>query len=319
MADYQDLFIERFKDDDPRFYEFKGQWEPAEVSTEVIQVAGGPSEEFEIISTRHGSIVAGDPAKGIALALRYTATAEPIKAFDSISRMLTATSVDEMDESMRDWVDPANNFVCVDVQGDIKYLTRGRLPIRPKANAWVPVPGWSGDYEWSGYVPFEEMPRSRNPESGFIVTANNRIADEDYPYYIGLDYDGEHRARCIYQALESLASATVEDMASVHALRTSIPARELCELLNDVEMRTDAAAEANACSIHGTGGWTETVRSQLFLAPSMMPSPRPIPRPSSGLWPKKWPVRRDGERRPGTGAQSRACTISSSRHPPPVR
>ena len=244
MADYQDLFIERFKDDEPRYYEFKGEWEPAEVSTESIKVAGGTSEEFEIISTRHGSIVAGDPTKGTALALRYTATAEPIKAFDSINRMLTAATVDEMDESMRDWVDPANNFVCVDVQGDIKYLTRGRLPIRPRANGWVPVPGWSGDYEWSGYVPFEEMPRSRNPETGFIVTANNRIADEDYPYYIGLDYDGEHRARCIFQALETLAPATVEDMASVHGLRTSIPARELCDLLNDVEMRTKEAAEA---------------------------------------------------------------------------
>ena len=244
MADYQDLFIERFKNDDSRVYEFKGEWEPAEVSTESIKVAGGPSEEFEIISTRHGSIVAGDPTKGTALALRYTATVEPIKAFDSINRMLTAATVDEMDESMRDWVDPANNFVCVDVQGDIKYLTRGRLPIRPRANGWVPVPGWSGDYEWSGYVPFEEMPRSRNPETGFIVTANNRIADEDYPYYIGLDYDGEHRARCIFQALETLASATVEDMASVHGLRTSIPARELCDLLNDVEMRTKEAAEA---------------------------------------------------------------------------
>ena len=188
--------------------------------------------------------MAGDPTKGTALALRYSATVEPIKAFDSIGRMLTATTVDEMDESMRDWVDPANNFVCVDVQGDIKYLTRGRLPIRPKANAWVPVPGWIGDYEWSGYVPFEDMPRSRNPETGFIVTANNRIADEDYPYYIGLDYDGEHRARCIFQALETLAPATVEDMASVHGLRTSIPARELCQLLNDVEMRTEAATEA---------------------------------------------------------------------------
>ena len=88
------------------------------------------------------------------------------------------------------------------------------------------------------------MPRSRNPETGFIVTANNRIADEDYPYYIGLDYDGEHRAKCIYQALKTLTSASVEDMASVHALRTSIPARELCELLKDVEMRTEAAAEA---------------------------------------------------------------------------
>ncbi len=244
MADYQDLYIERFKDGDGLLYEFKGEWEAAEVSKEVIEVAGQPSETVEVVTTRHGPIVAGDPAEGTALAFKYTATAGPIKVFDSIYRMLTAGAVDEMDESMRDWVDPANNFVCVDVQGDIKYLTRGRLPVRPKANAWVPAPGWSGDYEWEGYVPFEEMPRSRNPETGFIVTANNRIVDEDYPHYIGLDYDGEHRARCIYQALESLGRARVEDMAAVHALRTSIPARELCELLKGVEVRSASASEA---------------------------------------------------------------------------
>ena len=244
MADYQDLYIERFKDGDIRFYEFQGQWEPGEVSEEVIQVAGASAEQVDVVATRHGPIVAGDPADGVALALKYTATTEPIKAFDSINRMLTVSSVDEMDEAMRDWVDPANNFVCVDVQGDIKYLTRGRLPVRPKANGWVPVPGWSGEYEWTGYVPFEEMPRSRNPETGFIVTANNRIADEDYPHYIGQDYDGEHRARCIYDALEDLTSATVEDMAKVHALRASIPARELCPLLKNVRLRSDAATEA---------------------------------------------------------------------------
>ena len=244
MADYQDLYIERFKDGDTRFYEFQSQWEPGEVSEEVIQVAGASAEQVDVIATRHGSIIAGDPASGMALALKYTATAEPIKVFDSIHRMLTVSSVDEMDEAMRDWVDPANNFVCVDVQGDIKHLTRGRLPVRPKANGWVPVPGWSGEYEWTGYVPFEEMPRSRNAETGFIVTANNRIADEDYPHYIGQDFDGEHRARCIYEALENLTSATVEDMAKVHALRASIPARELCPLLKDVEPRSGTSAKA---------------------------------------------------------------------------
>ena len=200
MADYQDLYIERFKEVDTASYEFMGKWEPADVTTESISVAGGANEEFQTFATRHGPVVAGDPGEGVALAFRYTATAEPIKAFDSIRQMLTAASVDELDESMKEWVDPANNFLCVDVQGDIKYLTRGRLPIRPKANAWLPVPGWTGDYEWTRYVPFEEMPRSRNPDTGFIVTANNRIVNEDYPHYIGLDYDGEHRARCIYES-----------------------------------------------------------------------------------------------------------------------
>lgn len=246
MADYQDLYIERFKEDDSGLCEFMGKLETVDVTTELIGVSGGATEELQTFATRHGPIVAGDPDDGVALAFKYTATAEPIKALDSIRQMLTAASVDELDESMREWVDPANNFLCVDVKGDIKYLTRGRLPIRPKANAWLPVPGWNGDYEWTGYVPFEEMPRSRNPDNGFIATANNRIVDEDFPHYIGLDYDGEHRARCIYQALDGLTRATVEDMAEVHALRTSIPAAAICPLLKEVAVHSEAAVEARA-------------------------------------------------------------------------
>ena len=244
MADYQDLYIERFKEGDPACYEFMGQWASADAVTESIEVAGSASEEITTYATGHGPIVAGDPRDGVALAFKYTATAEPIKAFDSIRQMLAAASVDQMDKSMREWVDPANNFLCMDVQGNIKYLTRGRLPIRPKANAWLPIPGWTGDHEWTGYIPFEEMPRSINPDTGFLVTANNRIVDEDYPHYIGLDYDGEHRARCIYRALDDLALATVEDMAEVHALRSSIPAAVICPLLKDVEVHSEAAVEA---------------------------------------------------------------------------
>ena len=255
MADYQDLYLERFKEGDPVSYEFMGEWESADVTTESIMVAGSQPEQVQTVATRHGPIVAGDPTGGLAVAFKYTATAEPIKAFDSIRQMLTADSVDEIDEAMRAWVDPANNFLCVDVEGDIKYLTRGRLPIRPKANAWLPVPGWNGEYEWSGYVPFEEMPRSRNPATGFIVTANNRIVNEDYPYYIGLDYDGEHRARCIYQALDDLTRATVEDMAGVHALRTSIPAAAICPLLKEVEVHSEAALEAKRLLL----AWDHTV------------------------------------------------------------
>lgn len=244
MADYQDLYIERFRESDPASYELMGQWQPTDVVREPIEVAGAPTEEIVTFATEHGPIVAGDPADGTALAFKYTATAEPIKAFDSIRQMLTAGSADELDEAMRNWVDPANNFLCADVHGNIKYLTRGRLPIRPKANAWLPVPGWTGEYEWTGYISFEELPRLRNPETGFIATANNRIVNEDYPYYIGLDFDGEHRARCIFSALEGMTRATVDDMAGIHALRASIPAAKICPLLEEVEGLNDAAAEA---------------------------------------------------------------------------
>ena len=244
MADYQDLYIERFKEGNPGYYEVMGKWEATDVATESIDVAGGNKEVFQTYATRHGPIVAGNPDEGFGLAFKYTATVEPIRVFDAIRQMLRATSVDELDESMREWVDPVNNFISMDRNGDIRYLTRGKLPIRPKANAWLPAPGWNNDYEWAGCIPFEDLPRSRNPATGFIVTANNRIVDEEYPYYIGLDYDGEHRARCIYKALEGMTQATVEDMAAVHALRVSTPAKALCPLLRNVEVHSQAAIEA---------------------------------------------------------------------------
>ena len=158
--------------------------------------------------------------------------------------MLRAGGVDELDEAMREWVDPSNNFVSIDVHGDIQYLNRGRLPVRSMANAWLPVPGWSDEYEWSGFVPFDEMIRSRNPDTGYIVTANNKIAGDDYPHYISLYYGSDHRARRILGRLEGLTGATVDDMADVHRDIVSIPGRTYAALLGETEPCGEAAKRA---------------------------------------------------------------------------
>ena len=136
---------------------------------------------------------------------------------------------------MRDWVDPVNNFLFADVDGNIGYLTRGRVPIRSHGNGWLPVPGWTGEHEWEGCIPFEEMPRSHNPEANYIVTANQRVAGSDYPYYISLDSAPEFRARRIAIRLGELDRATVEDMEGVHAERTSIPAQRYVKRLLEIE------------------------------------------------------------------------------------
>ena len=183
---------------------------------EVIAVRGSSPVEIETIWTHHGPIIAGNPASGYGIALKYTALDGPNKWSECLPRMLRARSVDDMDEAMRSWVDPSNNFMFADTQGDIEYLNRGRLPVRPELNAWLPVPGWSGDYEWNGSVPFDELVRSRNPSAGYIVTANNRIAGDDYPHYIALHYSPDYRARRIKDRLEALDGATVDDMAAVH-------------------------------------------------------------------------------------------------------
>ena len=245
-ADYQDLYVERFDRGDPTRYESNGRYKKADVRHERIEVRGGPPVQIDVAVTHHGPVVAGEPKSGYGLSFKYTATAAPNLGFQSIRRMLEATSADELDESMRTWVDPCNNFLFADVHGDIGYLNRGEVPIRSMANAWLPVPGWTGEHEWDGQIPFEELARSRNPETGYIVTANNRIVGDDYPYYIALDFAPDHRARRITERLRSLESATVDDMAAVHAERVSIPALVYLDLLATVEPADGLAASAKA-------------------------------------------------------------------------
>ena len=243
-ADYQDLYIERFNSDAPTLYEFKGEWKSAKVHHEVIDVRDGDPVELDVTVTQHGPIILGEPAGGRGIAFKYTATVEPYLGVEAVRAMLKAKSTDELDESMRTWVDPCNNLVMADVHGNISYLNRGKVPIRSMHNAWLPVPGWTGEHEWKGHIPFEELARSRNPDTGYIVTANQRIVGHNHPYYIALEYAPEYRARRIFDRLAPMKGATVEDMASVHAERVSIPATTYLRILAEVQPLDEFSAQA---------------------------------------------------------------------------
>ena len=226
-ADYQDLYAEKMRAaaGGGAEYLYKEEWKACEVRRETIRVRGGETLEIEVRVTEHGPIIAQSADGTRGLAFKYTATAAPNLGFESLLQMLYAQDADALDESMRNWVDPCNNFVFADVHGDIGYLNRGQVPIRPMANAWLPVPGWTGEYEWRGMIPFEELARVRNPRGGVIVTANNRIVNADYPHYIALDFAPDYRAQRIFDRLSELDKATVEDMAAIHADTVSIPAQ----------------------------------------------------------------------------------------------
>ena len=251
-ADYQDLYVERFDRRDPRRYEFRGEWREALTFREVIRVRGAEPAAVEVTVTHHGPVVLGDPASGYALAWRYTATAEPNRTAEAFLPMLRAGSADELEAAMRPWVDPVNNLVFADVDGHIGYRTRGQVPVRAMANAWLPVPGWDGAYEWRGVIPFEEMPAVRDPEGGLVVTANSRVAGADYPHYLGMDFAPDFRTRRLFERLRGCDQATVADMAAVHADRVSIPAREFVEILRGVSPRDPDAREARERLL----GWT---------------------------------------------------------------
>jgi len=212
MADTQDLYIERPED-------------ITSTKRDSIQVRGAKDITFDVATTKHGPVVISDPPTS----LRWTGSDRPNVSLKTILPMLKARTVDELDDVMRDWIDPCNNLVMADTSGNIAYLCRGRHPIRSNANAWTPVPGWTDEHEWTGDVPYEELPRIKNPDTGYIVTANNRIVGNDYPYFLGMDYSQPGRAERILDRLRTMNQATIDDMAAVHAEHVSMPGRIISE------------------------------------------------------------------------------------------
>ena len=243
-ADYQDLYIERFKPDDPQYYLYQGQWRRAEVHHQTIKVKDSDDVDLDVCVTHHGPLISGSPQQGTGLAFKYTATEAPSTWPDILWQMLRAQDADQMVEAMRNWVDPCNNFLLADTHGNSGYLCRGRIPIRSMANAWLPVPGWTGDHEWQGQIPFEEMPRSLNPDAGYVATANNRPVGDDYPYHIAIDFASEFRAKRVTEGLLSLERPKASDMSKIHSQRESIPALTYIELLRRVEPLDEMSARA---------------------------------------------------------------------------
>ena len=267
-ADYQDLYIEQLRGDTPQ-YRYKDQWLDAEVYDETVRSNSGREESIQVVVTNHGPVISGSPSDSsissqgereteqewAGLAFKYTATTTPsIPPHDGgdaggvwpaiLWKMLRARSAEELVESQRGWVDPCNNFVFADVDGNYGYFCRGRIPVRSRINGWLPVPGWTGEHEWLGDIPFEELPKSVNPPEGYIATANNRPVGDDYPHYIAVDFTPEFRVKGVTQGLQYLARPSASDMAKVHNQRISIPALAYLAVLPSVEPSNALAAIA---------------------------------------------------------------------------
>lgn len=213
--DVQDLYIEKINPDNPNQYEVNGQWVDMELVNETIEFGGGGEEQLTVRYTRHGPILSDttyfgddfaatagiDLPDSYALALRWTAL-EPNHLFRAIWRFNRAANWDEFREGTRDFAAPAQNLLYADVEGNIGYQMPGEIPIRAKGDGSLPVPGWTDEYEWTGYIPFEEKPFSFNPPEGYIVTANNAVADADYPYLIATVFAYGYRAQRIVDMIE---------------------------------------------------------------------------------------------------------------------
>ena len=229
MADVQDLFIERLDGDR---YLFEGEWLPLRIEQEQIEVKGREPELLEIRHTHHGPLV--NDALGAddsePLALRWITLDEPtITASNLIGPH--ASSGAELVQALGAHTTPVSNMVWADRHGSIGYKLVGRLPVRRGGCPDLPKPGWSGEYEWDGTVPYDEMPELVDPDSGFLVTANNRIVGEEFPHHITSDYLSGYRARRIENLLAASDEHDLEGFERMQSDLHSIPGIETARRL----------------------------------------------------------------------------------------
>lgn len=250
-ADVQDLYIETFNPASPTEYRANGKWVKAEVRDEVIHVKGRSDVHMPIVITRHGPLVypggmpgailtsSNDARTGPELrreaytgyALRWTAT-EPGGLFFTYNWLGRAQNWNEFRKEMKRVWGPGQNAVYADVDGNIGYIMAARVPIRKKGHGEVPVPGDTDDYEWTGYIPFDQLPQALNPESGLIVTANARVVGPNYKPYLTDRWEEPYRTARICDLLHDKRDLRPEDMLKVQTDTYSYPHLFLAEQLS---------------------------------------------------------------------------------------
>ncbi|MGD8286042.1 MAG: penicillin acylase family protein, partial [Desulfobacterales bacterium] len=213
LVDDVDFFIEKINPDNPHQYLYKGKWEDMQIVEETIRIKGKDPHKTEILLTRHGPILTdiseGPQKRAIAVKWAFTDGLQSAKAAYLLAK---AKDIEDVKEALKYWELPSQNFVFADTNGNIGYWCCATIPIRSKGDGFLPVPGWTGEYEWEGYVPFEQRPHIINPEKGFFATANTKVTIENFNHFISNYYEPQDRISRIDHLLNTKKKLSPEDM-----------------------------------------------------------------------------------------------------------
>ena len=241
-ADVQDLYRERL-DPTGRFAEYQGRQEAITAVPETIVVKGGAPIVVNVRITRHGPLISDainannavskNPPTGPPLeplAFRWTALDEEDLTIDAFMRLNRAHDWNDFTNALKDYVTPSQNFVFADTAGHIGYYAPGHIPVRTSGDGSQPTDGWTGDTEWTGYVPFEQLPHVYDPPSHVIVTANNRPSGALGAPMVALEYPNPYRAQRITDLIGEISASkklTPDDFRRIQADTVSLHARSL--------------------------------------------------------------------------------------------
>ncbi|QWD65229.1 penicillin acylase family protein [Polynucleobacter sp. MWH-Aus1W21] len=253
--DVQDLYIEQIDAKNPGMYRGPDGPLPFKVHQEIIDIKGAPSLTFLIKETRHGPVISDSyrQAKRVidtdrfALALRWTALDIENQSVAGLLEINRAADIDQFKQALRKNYAPMQNVVMADIEGNIAYQAAGVAPKRQLHHGLygvAPAPGWDKQYDWDGYVLFEQLPASNNPEQGWIATANQKIIAANDPNPLTADWEMPTRYNRIVELIKSKNIHSFDDMKTMQGDTLSLGATPLLELFKSSQSSHPLSAQA---------------------------------------------------------------------------
>jgi penicillin amidase len=255
--DVQDTYIEQLDPKNPGMYRGPDGYLPFKVRQEIIDIKDEAPLSFIVKETRHGPVISDAYARAhraldtnrFALALRWTALDTENQSVAGLLDLNRAKDLDSFKEALRKNYAPMQNVVMADVEGNIAYQAAGVAPKRTLHQGLygvAPAIGWEKQYDWTGYVPFDHLPASHNPEQGWIATANQRIIASNDPNPLTGDWDLSARYIRIEDLIKSKNIHSTADMKTMQADTLSLTSLPLMELFNASKSDHPLASQAMA-------------------------------------------------------------------------
>ncbi len=267
MVDDVDLFAEKINPENNNQYYFNGEWKNMVVKKEIINIKGGLKDSVIIKYTHRGPIISGyRKVDDAALSMRWS-------GYDASDEMRTvcllnrASGWEDFRSAIKTFRSVSQNFAYADVDGNIGLNTGGGIPIR-KGNGALIRNGETEESDWKGYVPFEQLPSSFNPETGYVSSANNKTLTEGFPYYISSAFALPYRINRIRQMLDEKEIFSMEDFKRMITDQHSDFAALLTPLILRVNDRKDNLTSAEKDALNTLSGWDYDMNADL-VAPSV--------------------------------------------------
>jgi penicillin amidase len=273
-GDTEDLFEEKPVPGDPtRYQTFYGS-AAFDIRKETIRVKGGADQEITIRATAHGPVVSdldddrkpGDPIYALAAAFLAPNDRTP----NALMAMNLADDADAFHDALANFHAPQQNIVYADRAGHIGFVAAGRVPVRRKvyAEGLLPAPGWTDDYDWTGFIPLDGLPQTRDPGAGWLATANNKIVPDNYPFFMAGRWPDDGRYRRIADLLQQKPAFGIADFEAMQQDTLSAPLRDLVRswLPRVKNANPDAIQLLQAWDGHADRNRPETLIATLWMS-----------------------------------------------------